>query len=57
MTNVVKHAGASRATVDIALQGTALVIEVGDDGRGGADARDGTGLTGLLDRVEAGNGT
>ena len=34
-----------------------LLIEVRDDGIGGADARRGTGLTGLLDRVEAGNGT
>jgi GAF domain-containing protein len=57
MTNVVKHAGASRATVDIAVQETTLVIDIGDDGRGGADPRDGTGLTGLLDRVEAGDGT
>ncbi len=57
ITNVVKHAHANRATVDITVRGTTLVIEVRDDGRGGADARDGTGLTGLLDRVEAANGT
>lgn len=57
ITNVVKHAGATRAGVDINVDGPTLVIDVRDDGRGGADARDGTGLTGLLDRVEAGNGT
>ena len=57
ITNVVKHAHAKRATVDVTVDGPTLVIEVRDDGRGGADARDGTGLTGLLDRVEAANGT
>ena len=57
ITNVVKHAHANRATVDVTVDGPTLVIEVRDDGRGGADARDGTGLTGLLDRVEAANGT
>jgi signal transduction histidine kinase len=57
MTNVVKHARATRATVDVFVDGQSLVIEVGDDGIGGADPQRGTGLTGLLDRVEAGNGT
>jgi GAF domain-containing protein len=57
MTNVAKHARASRATVDVSVVGRTLLIEVRDDGIGGADARRGTGLTGLLDRVEAGNGT
>jgi signal transduction histidine kinase len=57
MTNVAKHARASRATVDVSVVGRTLLIEVRDDGVGGADARRGTGLTGLLDRVEAGNGT
>ena len=35
----------------------ALEIEVRDDGRGGADANAGSGLLGLRDRVEAGEGT
>ena len=34
-----------------------LVVEVGDDGVGGADPRRGSGLTGLADRVDALNGT
>jgi signal transduction histidine kinase len=34
-----------------------LVVEVSDDGVGGADARGGSGLTGLLDRVDALDGT
>jgi signal transduction histidine kinase len=57
MTNVVKHAQADRATVDVSINDGTLVIEVRDDGVGGADPRGGTGLTGLRDRVEAGNGT
>lgn len=57
ITNVVKHAHAHRATVDVTVDGPTLIIEVRDDGAGGADARKGTGLTGLLDRVEAANGT
>lgn len=57
MTNVAKHARASGATVDVSVNGHTLHIEVVDDGVGGADPRRGTGLTGLLDRVEAGNGT
>ena len=57
VTNVVKHAHADHATVEITLAGSTLVIVVRDNGRGGADAREGSGLTGLLDRVEAGNGT
>jgi signal transduction histidine kinase len=57
LTNVVKHAGATRASVEIALRGSELSIEIRDDGAGGADAGHGTGLTGLLDRVEAADGT
>jgi signal transduction histidine kinase len=57
LANVVKHARARQATVDVALPGGALVIDVGDDGVGGADPARGTGLVGMLDRVEAGDGT
>ena len=57
LTNVIKHARATHATVEVTVQGRALSIDVRDDGAGGADARHGTGLTGLLDRVEAANGT
>ena len=57
LTNVVKHAHATRATVNIALDGSTTRITVQDDGRGGADPAHGTGLTGLLDRVEASDGT
>ncbi len=57
LTNVVKHAHASEAVIEARLVEGRLVIEVRDDGDGGADPARGTGLTGLLDRVEAGNGT
>ncbi len=57
LTNVVKHAEATRADVRVNVEHGALLIRVSDDGRGGADARAGSGLTGLADRVEAGEGT
>ena len=56
LTNVVKHADATRARVRVAADEDHLTIEVVDDGRGGADLH-GTGLTGLADRVDAMNGT
>jgi signal transduction histidine kinase len=57
LTNVVKHAHAREAVIEAELCEGRLVIDVRDDGDGGADPARGTGLTGLLDRVEAGNGT
>ncbi|MEO6997681.1 MAG: GAF domain-containing protein [Terracoccus sp.] len=56
LTNVVKHARAGSARVDVALREDVLVIDVVDDGSGGADAAGGTGLTGLQDRVQASDG-
>jgi signal transduction histidine kinase len=53
LVNVARHSGATRATVDIARSRDRLVIEVHDDGCGGADPERGTGLAGLLDRVTA----
>jgi signal transduction histidine kinase len=53
LTNVTRHAGATRARVDIARSRDRLVIEVHDDGRGGAEASRGTGLRGLQERVAA----
>ena len=57
LTNVVKHAGARRAHVQVDLEGDDLLIEVRDDGVGGADPTLGTGLVGLLDRVDAAEGS
>ncbi|MDW5598657.1 PAS domain S-box protein, partial [Conexibacter stalactiti] len=53
LTNVVKHAQATAATVTVADDDGALAIEVADDGRGGAVATPGRGLAGLQDRVAA----
>jgi signal transduction histidine kinase len=53
LANVGKHAQASSATVAVSRSNGELVVEVVDDGVGGADSERGTGLRGLADRVEA----
>jgi signal transduction histidine kinase len=53
LANIDKHAEASSATIDVARVGGSLVVEIVDDGVGGADTERGTGLRGLADRVEA----
>ncbi|MDX6719232.1 MAG: hypothetical protein QOJ63_1486 [Solirubrobacteraceae bacterium] len=53
LANVAKHARATCASCDVELRGGVLHITVADDGVGGADARRGSGLRGLADRVEA----
>ncbi len=53
LTNTARHAGATTARVAVAASETTLRVSVRDDGRGGADAGRGSGLTGLRDRVEA----
>jgi signal transduction histidine kinase len=57
LTNVVKHARATRAFVRIGVRADWVHVEVTDDGVGGADVSRGSGLTGLLDRVETAEGT
>jgi signal transduction histidine kinase len=57
LTNVVKHAGATRASIAARRDDGLLVIEVSDDGNGGAEESVGSGLRGLTDRVEARGGT
>ena len=57
MTNVVKHARADRAAVDVRVDNHTLIVEISDDGVGGANQASGSGLTGLFDRVEASDGT
>jgi len=57
LTNVARHAHATRAGVAIARAGDRLIVEVRDDGVGGADPSGGTGLQGLRDRVTALGGT
>jgi signal transduction histidine kinase len=53
LTNVAKYASATSAEVTIQQINGDLVIEVADDGVGGADPAAGTGLLGLADRVAA----
>jgi signal transduction histidine kinase len=53
LTNAAKHARAGELAVRIARQGDLLVVEVTDDGAGGADPARGNGLRGLADRVAA----
>ena len=53
LTNVVKYAHASQATVRVSPVNGHAVVEVADDGIGGADPDRGSGLRGLADRVSA----
>ena len=53
MTNIAKHAGASAGYVEVAETDSQLVVTVSDDGVGGASPDHGTGLQGLIDRVDA----
>jgi PAS domain S-box-containing protein len=55
--NIVKYAGANAVDVRLERASERLVVVVADDGRGGADPDDGSGLRGLIDRVEAHGGT
>ncbi|MFE2938361.1 sensor histidine kinase [Streptomyces sp. NPDC059255] len=57
LANVAKHSGATEARLSLRRIGLRLVLEVYDNGRGGADAEDGSGLLGLADRVAALDGT
>ena len=57
LTNVAKHAQATHAEVSFEREGEVLRFEISDDGRGGADPRDGSGILGLRDRAEAAGGT
>ncbi len=56
LTNVAKHAHATSARIRLTRSGDGIVLEVQDDGRGGADPARGSGLTGLADRVAAAGG-
>jgi PAS domain S-box-containing protein len=53
MTNASKHAKASVIRVEVECDDGSAVVQVSDDGVGGADQRGGSGLRGLRDRVEA----
>jgi Histidine kinase/Putative sensor len=59
LSNVAKHGGATAATVSARVLGNTLIVEIADDGRGGADPERGSGLAGLAglaDRVAVAGG-
>jgi signal transduction histidine kinase len=51
LTNVAKYAAANRATVSVEHDNGRVVVAVADDGVGGANPEQGTGLRGLADRI------
>jgi signal transduction histidine kinase len=53
LTNMTKHANATKATVTVRRSGDRVTIQVQDDGVGGAQVAEGSGLAGLRDRVGA----
>ncbi|MFI5823247.1 sensor histidine kinase [Streptomyces rishiriensis] len=61
ITNVVRHSGATRCTVDVVrrqtLDGPVVELSVEDDGSGGSGKGPGNGLTGLTERLEKASGT
>ncbi|MFL5751076.1 MAG: histidine kinase [Chloroflexota bacterium] len=57
LANVAKHASATSVSIATTATATTLRVEVGDDGVGGADAANGSGIRGLQDRVAAIGGT
>ncbi|MFJ3788271.1 sensor histidine kinase [Kitasatospora sp. NPDC090091] len=57
LTNVAKHARASRVDLSVRTAGGRLRLVISDDGVGGADAARGTGLTGLRKRAASVDGT
>ncbi|WP_327289276.1 sensor histidine kinase [Streptomyces sp. NBC_01198] len=56
LQNVSKHSGAARASVDVWRSSDRLMIQVRDDGRGGADVGAGSGLAGLAERLDSVDG-
>ncbi|MEV7630508.1 sensor domain-containing protein [Actinoplanes sp. NPDC089786] len=57
LANMVRHSRARSAWVTIGHTGDVLAVEVGDDGVGGADPARGTGLIGIMRRLNAFDGT
>ncbi len=53
LTNAAKHANATVVHVDLTVKDTTLRLSIDDDGDGGADPARGSGIIGLIDRVDA----
>ncbi|MBX6765915.1 MAG: sensor domain-containing protein, partial [Actinomadura rubrobrunea] len=56
LTNISKHSGARTAAVTVRRQGARLLPRIEDDGVGGADEHEGSGIAGMRSRVEAHDG-
>ncbi|MCF3133085.1 sensor histidine kinase [Streptomyces olivochromogenes] len=56
LQNISKHSGAGRASVDVWRSDDRLMLQVVDDGLGGADVSAGSGLAGLAERLDAVDG-
>lgn len=56
LTNIAKHSGATSAAITARRRDNMLVVEITDNGHGGADPDRGSGLTGLADRVAVAGG-
>jgi signal transduction histidine kinase len=57
LTNIAKHAGATEIGVGMSTTNETVIVEIRDNGGGGANLTHGTGIRGLADRVEALGGT
>ncbi|MFF4412049.1 sensor histidine kinase [Streptosporangium sp. NPDC001559] len=57
LTNVARHSGAGRVSVDLSLRRDRLLVQITDDGHGGADEHAGSGIVGIRRRAEAHDGT
>ena len=57
LTNMARHARATRGSVELSCAEDALLVRIADDGVGGADPGGGSGLRGLRDRIDALDGT
>jgi signal transduction histidine kinase len=57
LTNAAKHANATRVDISATIRDGALIVEVVDDGQGGVELAAGTGIRGLIDRVDAVEGS
>jgi PAS domain S-box-containing protein len=57
LTNMARHARATRGTVQLSCADEALLVQVADDGIGGADPEGGSGLSGLRDRIDVLDGS
>ncbi|WP_157430238.1 sensor histidine kinase [Actinomadura oligospora] len=57
VTNVIRHSGAGRCVITVRNDGSEASVEITDDGRSGAEASAGNGLSGLGERVGSAGGT